>query len=303
MREFLKFVTRSRIHAAATAVLALLLPPFGFVAAAMVGLVTLKYGIADGALILAASVAVSSALMLVALHSADAAILFAVSMGLPVLLLAAVLRYTSSQGAALASAGLIGGCVIAAIHLLTADPVAWWRRMLEIVLVERMQSGDAPNPATAESLRQVVESLAPHMPGAPTGIAIGAMVLLFLARWGHAVLDNPGGFGKEFRALRMDRRVAFAAIALGLGAVFLRGFASGLLPELFNLVVALYVVQGIAVAHAVVKQRRASGGWLAGMYLLLALPPLSGILMIGLSVAGFSDAWLDYRARYGLPEP
>lgn len=299
MREFLKFVTRSRIHAAATAILGLLLPPFGFVAAAMVGLVTLKYGIADGALILAASVAVGSAAMLLALHSADAAILFALSMGLPILLLAGVLRYTASQGAALTSAGIVGGCVIAAIHLLTADPVAWWRRVLEIFLVERMQRGDAPNPAMAEPLRQLVDNLAPYMTGAPTGIAVGAMVLLFLARWGHAVLDNPGGFGREFRALRLDRPVAFAAIALGFGAIFFSGFASGLLPELFNLVVVLYVVQGIAVAHALANYRQASSGWLTGMYLLLALPPLSAIPMIVLSVTGFSDTWLDYRARYG----
>jgi hypothetical protein len=296
VRQFLKFVTRSRIHAAATAVLALLLPPFGFVAAGMVGLVTLKYGVADGALILAASVAASSAVMMLALNSADAAILFAVSMGLPMLLLAAVLRYTASQGAALMSAGLLGGCVIAAIHLFSAHPVAWWRRVLEIVLVERMQRGDAPDPAMAESMGEVADKLAPLMSGAPTGIAIGAMVLLFLARWGHAVLDNPGGFGKEFRALRLDRRVAYVAICLGLSAIFFRQFASGLLPELFNLVVALYVLQGIAVAHALVKRRRASSGWLVAMYVLIVLVPPLG--MLALSVAGFSDTWLDYRARY-----
>jgi hypothetical protein len=275
----------------------LLLPPFGFVAAGMVGLVTLKYGAADGALILAASVAVSSAVTLLVFQSADAPLLFAVSMGLPMLLLATVLRITASQGAALACAGLLGGSVIAAVHLLTANPVAWWRGVLEIFLVDRMRRGDAPDPATVESLREMAEKLAPLMSGAPTGIAVGTMVLLFLARWGHAVLDNPGGFGKEFRALRLDRRIAFAAILLGLGAVFLRGFASGLLPELFNLVVALYVIQGIAVAHALAQHRRASSGWLVAMYILVVLmPPLAMIL---LSVTGFSDTWLDYRTRYG----
>lgn len=275
----------------------LLLPPFGFVAAGMVGLVTLKYGVADGALILAASVAVSSAIMLLVLQSADAAILFAVTMGLPVLMLATVLRYTASQGAALACAGLLGGTVIAAVHLLTADPVAWWRGLLETFLVERIQRGEAPDPATVESMRELAEKLAPLMAGAPTGIAIGAIVLLLLARWGHALLDNPGGFGKEFRSLRLDRRIAFAAIAVGLSAIFFRGFASGLLPELFNLVAALYVLQGIAVAHALVKHRQASSGWLAAMYILVVLmPPLAMIL---LSAMGFSDTWLDYRGRFG----
>lgn len=297
VREFLKFVTRSRTHAAGTAVLGLLLPPFGFVAAGMVGLVTLKYGVADGALILAASVAVSSAVMLLVFHSADAALLFTVSMGLPMLIVAGVLRITASQGTALASAGLLGGSVIAAVHLLTADPVAWWRGVLETFLVDRIARGNTPDPAMVESLRGVSEKLAPLMSGAPTGIAIGTMVLLFLARWGHALLDNPGGFGKEFRALRLNRRVAFAALVLGLGAIVFRGFASGLLPELFKLVVALYVIQGIAVAHALVRHRHASSAWLAAMYILVVLmPPLAMIL---LSVTGFSDSWINYRRRYG----
>ncbi len=208
-----------------------------------------------------------------------------------------MLRYTASQGAALTCAGLLGGTAIAAIHLLTANPVAWWRGVLETFLVDRIRAGDAPDPATVESLRGVAEKLAPLMSGAPTGIAVGTMVLLFLARWAHAVLDNPGGFGKEFRALRLGRRVAVAAVLLGLSAAFFSGFASGLLPELFNLVVALYVIQGIAVAHALVKHRQASSGWLVFMYVLVVLmPPLA---MIVLSVAGFSDTWLDYRARYG----
>ena len=297
MQFFLKFITRSRIHAAGTAVLGLLLPPFGFVAAAIVGLVTLKYGVADGLLILAASVAVSSALMLIVFQSADPALLFALSMGVPVLLLAAVLRYTASQGAALTAAGVLGGTFIAGVHLLASDPVAWWRSVLESFLVERLQRGTEPDPAMVESLREMADKLAPLMTGAPVGIAVGAMIILFLSRWGHAVVDNPGGFGKEFRSLRLDKRVAYLSVALGVCAMFFGGFANGLLPELFTLMIVLYVLQGVAVAHALVKQRRSSSGWLAAMYILLVLmPPLAMIL---LSVAGFSDTWLDYRTRYG----
>lgn len=292
----LKFIVRSRIHAGGTAAVSLVLPPFGFVAAGVVGLVTLKYGAADGALILASSVALSSGVMLLVFQSADPALLFALSMGLPVLILAVVLRYTVDQGAALAAAGVLGGLVITAVHLLTADPVAWWRGVLEKFLVERLQRGGSPDPAAVESLSRIAEKLAPLMTGAPAGVAIGALLLLFLARWSHAVLDNPGGFGKEFRALRLDHRVAYATIAITLAALLFARAAGGLMPELFHLVVALYVVQGVAVVHALVTHRQASNTWLVLMYLLLVLvPPLA---MIVLSAAGFSDTWIDYRARY-----
>lgn len=298
MQGLLKFLIRSRFHAAGSAALGLLVPPFGFVAAGIVGLVTLRYGVADGALILAASLAVSSGVMLVALQSADAALIFALTMGLPVYLLAAVLRYTASQGMTLAAAGALGGSAIAGLHLLSSDPVGWWRWALTKVLVERMhRGGTPPDPAATAPLQEVIDKLAPLMTGAPIGIAIGAMMLLLLARWGHSVLDNPGGFGKEFRALALDRRVAYAGIGLAAGAMLFGDLAQGMLPELFNLVIALYVVQGAAIVHSLVKQRQASTGWLAAMYLLLLLaPPLA---MIVLSVTGLSDTWLDYRGRAG----
>ncbi|MDX1513401.1 MAG: DUF2232 domain-containing protein [Gammaproteobacteria bacterium] len=298
MQGFLKFVTRSRVHASGTAALSLLVPPFGFVAAGLIGLVTLRYGVADGFLVLGASLVLSAGVMLAAFKSADAVFVFALTMGVPVYMLAVVLRYTASQGIALAAAGVLGGGTIAVLHLLSSDPVAWWRWALTKLLVERVhRAGPPPDPAVVAPLQEIIDKIAPLMTGAPTGIAIGAMMMLLLARWAHSVLDNPGGFGKEFRALRLDRRIAYAGIALAAGALFFGTAAHGLLPELFNLVIALYVVQGAAIVHSLVKQRDASTGWLAAMYLLLLLaPPLA---MIALSVAGFSDTWLDYRARAG----
>jgi hypothetical protein len=300
VQGFLKIVTRSRSNAAGITALMILLPPFGFVAAGVIGLVTLKFGVADGALILAASLAVSAGVMLIAFQSADPAILFALTMGLPVFLLAMVLRYTASQGVTLASAGVLGCVGIGAVHLLTADPVVWWRGLLETLVVERMQRGRAPlDAATSESLRELVDVVAPLMSGAPAGIAIGAILLLFLARWGQALLENPGGFGKEFRALKLDRRVAYVGIGIGVGAIFIENFAHGLLPAMFNMVIALYVVQGAAIAHAVVNRQRAARGWLVTMYLLLVMPITSALMLILLSVMGFSDTWVDYRQRFG----
>jgi hypothetical protein len=298
VQGFLKLVTRSRTNAAGMAALMILLPPFSFAAAGVIGLVTLRYGVADGALILAASLTVSAGVMLIAFQSADPAILFALTMGLPVFLLAMVLRYTASQGVTLVSAGVLGWLGIGAVHLFTADPLAWWRGLLEKFVVERMQRGRAPlDAATLESLREVMDAVASLMSGAPAGIAIGAMLLLLLARWGHSVLENPGGFGKEFRSLKLDRRVAYVGIGMAACAMFFGNFAHGLLPAMFNMVIALYVVQGAAIAHALVNQR-AARGWLVTMYLLLVMPVTSALMLILLSVTGFSDTWLDYRQRF-----
>ena len=55
MGSLVRFMVRSRTHAIATAVIGMLLPPFSFVTGGIIGLTVLRYGLADGALVLAVS--------------------------------------------------------------------------------------------------------------------------------------------------------------------------------------------------------------------------------------------------------
>ena len=130
MNGFLAFVVRGRTQAIVVATLAMLLPLTSFVSAAVVGLVTLRYGMADGALVLVATLAASSGLGWLVFGELQGVVAFAVLLGLPVLMLAGVLRATASQGLMLTAAGALGAVVISGIHLLTGDPAAWWRGLL-----------------------------------------------------------------------------------------------------------------------------------------------------------------------------
>ena len=38
--------------------------------------------------------------------------------------------------------------------------------------------------------------------------------MLLIGRWWHAILDNPGGFAREFQGLRLDRRISIVTVAL-----------------------------------------------------------------------------------------
>ena len=134
----------------------------------------------------------------------------------------------------------------------------------------------------------------------PAATVVGAMLILWLARWMQATVDNPGGFGKEFRALALDRRVAYVAVALAVLAVFAGRFAGGLFGGLTVLVIIMYAIQGIALLHAGVAKRGASVAWLVAVYLGIIIIPLAAIL--GLGLAGFSDTWFDYRRRWGVSE-
>ena len=298
MRAFLKYVTRGRFHAIFVAVVSLLVPPFSFLAGAIVGLVTLRYGVGDGLFTLASSVLLAGGLTLVMLGTADPAVGFLLVTGVPVLLLAALLRLSSSQGVVLAGAGVLGGLVLSAIHLLTADPELWWRELLRRYVFDgALAHGNGQGDAALERVDEILDVLAPVMLSLPAGAAIAAVIVLFLARWWHATLDNPGGFGIEFRGIALDRRVALVAAVIGAIALVAQHAAGGYWPGLLQMMVVLFTVQGVAITHSIVAGHNASLAWLIGMYMLLLLRPREAIIV--LAVAGYSDTWIHYRRRWG----
>ncbi len=294
----MRFIVRSRTHAIAVAVMGMLLPPFSFVTGGIVGLTALRYGLADGALVLAVTMAVSTLAMGLLLGTYQPVVIFILFTGLPVILLAQVLRRTESQGATLAAAGAMGALVLAGIHLLTADPVTWWRMKLERFVAQPIRDANPDlAPEMLEQLDEAMAGMSMLMLSLPAATVIGAMLILWLARWMQASLDNPGGFGKEFRSLRMDRGVAYAGVALALLAILAGNFAGGLFRGLLVLVIILYTIQGIALVHAVVHKRGASIAWLVAVYAGIVIIPPAAIL--GLALSGFSDTWFDFRRRWG----
>ena len=290
MGGFLRFVTRSRYHAIGVSALSLLIPPFSFVGGAVIGLATLRYGTGEGASVLAGSAAVFAIAMWALAGTVTPAVVFVVVTGLPALALCALLRVTSSQGFVLEAAALATGAVIAVLYLTVPDPVAWWLDTFAAFLLPG--NGDV-DPRSIEQLANLLRTV---VTGLPIAVMVTSMCVVFLARWGHAALDNPGGFGREFRNLRVGRRFATGAGLIAVAALFLAPPGPGIGHDLLMLIVAACAIQGVALVHGLVASRRSARGWIVAMYASLLLVPPAAVL--ALSVAGFSDAWLDYRARF-----
>ena len=290
MGGFLRFVTRSRYHAMGVSALSLLIPPFSFVGGAVIGLATLRYGMGEGVSVLAGSAAVFAVAMWALALTMTPAVVFVVVTGLPALALCALLRGTSSQGFVLEAAATATAAVIAVLYLTVPDPVEWWLGTFTSFLMPG--NGDVD----PRSLDQLADMLRMVVTGLPIAVMVTSMCVVFLARWGHAKLDNPGGFGREFRDLRVGRRFATGAGLVAVAALFLAPPGPGIGHDLLMLIVAACAIQGVALVHGLVASRRGAGGWIVAMYAsLLLVPPVA---VLALSVAGFSDAWLDYRARF-----
>ena len=112
-------------------------------------------------------------------------------------------------------------------------------------------------------------------------IALSALVALFVARYWQAALVNPGGFGVEFRALSLGSAAALATLALIAAAAVL----GGPLPVGLAVVAcAGFVLQGLAILHALVAKRSLPAFWLYAIYALLVMVPYLWPLLLALGL-------------------
>ena len=287
---------RGRVHVitacAVCSVISLLLFPFNYVSGALLGLATLRNGAVEGALVLVGSALLGGAFMYAAIETIRPAVFLALLSWIPIWLIATVLRHSRSQGTALTVAGLVLAVAIVVVRILIGEPTVWWTVVLEEFFSWLTESGDwAP----------FIDRIAPFMTGiVAAGALLGLVVTLLLARWWHAVLDRPGGFGEEFRALRLPSVSGYVVLILAAVAWFATGWISHLASEWLMILLVLFGLQGLALVHWVVKVRNASVAWLVGLYVALAImpQPASEVVLV-LALAGLSDTWLDYRTRFG----
>ena len=124
-------------------------------------------------------------------------------------------------------------------------------------------------------------------------IAGSATVSLLLARSWQAKLFNPGGFQQEYHGLNFGRGAAILLLVAGLAAMLTQSL---LMTGVLAMLIAVFLLQGVAIAHNLVKLRSMGMGWLVGMYTLCFLLPQTSVLLSGVGVV---DPWVDFRKRFG----
>lgn len=153
-------------------------------------------------------------------------------------------------------------------------------------LVEQSVKGE---PEQLAYLQQFVQ---PAMQGGLAALhAMLAILCLFLGRYWQSFLDYPGGFGQEFRQLRLPLLYSCPVIILALGA-------GAVQPQLACIMLAATVpliLAGLAIIHGVVNKTDAGTQWLVITY---AACFLVGAYMYTLLIfVAMLDGFIDIRAR------
>ena len=294
MKALATFVMRGWSQATGVAVLcavlSILLPPLSILSGAVVALVALRDGAQAGLKLLAAATVVTALALQLVVGQAAVALLLPLLLWVPMLVLALALRYTRSLPAALLIAVGFGTLIVLAHVVALDDPAGHWTEVIGAQVGEVLTAQGLDEAAS----KQVLEAMGRWMTGAlAAAYFLQIAASLLLARWWQALLYNPGGFGAEFRALRLPRWLALLALPL-FAALFVAGLPD-VLRYLALPVAAAFFVQGLALAHAQLAAFKAGPGWLIGIYALLVVA--TPYAFIALATAGYADAWMDFRAR------
>jgi len=274
MRALADFIMRGRVQATLVVVVSAVLPLLFWLSAAAGSLVLLRRGFKDASTVIAFGLVPAVAIW--AFGDPSTLLVLLGTLGL-----AALLRAGHSW-----SRVLLSSVVLGLVYSLILDAVL---RDTFAVLAK----------ALSEALPQVEGK--PVIPGeliGPVLVASTAVMLqlfsvlaLMLARYWQAALYNPGGFGREFRALKLPRAVMLALVA----AMVLGPFIGPQFIVLASASSLVLVLAGIALMHGLVAQGRLAGFWLVGMY--VTLPLIMQLIYPLLVVLAIVDSLIDFRGR------
>ncbi|WP_078461885.1 hypothetical protein [Solemya velum gill symbiont] len=277
---------------ATTAILAVLLPPVGVLSAAAVALVVMANGVRESLFVVAIALLAVWGLGEFILQAGVVVGISALVLWLPMILLGGLQRWSQYLPWSVEAALLVALVALGLQYVVFDDPVAYWSELL-LPVIEEIAKGGAfeESGGTAESVVADIAQVLPTM--LTVGFFLQLVIALFIGRWWHSLLYNPGGFREEFYSLRLSRILALAVIPLMLVGII--SSEAMMLDGVVMLVMAAFVIQGLAVAHASLNGMNA-GGWLIAVYVLLLFAGPWMLMLLGF--AGYADVWMDFRQRF-----
>jgi hypothetical protein len=272
MRGLAEFVMKDSRYAAATVLLLGLIPLVNMLSPVLVGLAIMRRGL-TGALFLIAWALIP--LLGWSLYGDTIPLILLFGVGAA----AWVLRASDSWEFTLFIAILVGFFVEMFLRVQPESMEVLYQQLDQVMVQSELGTG-------ADALRQEMRDLMPSLVG--TVYAFLTAFLVMVSRWMQASLYNEGGFGREFRSIRISSKFATMLVAGSLFSNF------GLLPTgwLVYFCLPLFFA-GAGLAHGVVELKSLPKVWLVAFYVILMLP-ISAQLVV---LFALCDSWLDFRGR------
>ncbi len=265
-------------------------PYLGFLSAALVVLLVLHDGTRVAAFKAAGAALLLAVIGVIVGTPPSVILVVAVVYWLPAALLATVLAITRSLTLTLQVSVLVAVLGMLVFFGVVGDPVAFWEAELGAAAEIWRNMGAVE---LADSLTEGQAMLAAQMTMFIVTLlwTIYAVTLALGYKLFRQLPDETDRFGR-FRDLNFGRVLALimalcSVIALVTGAAWLQNIAF--------VMFAVFWLQGLAIVHWLHGAEILPGFAVAMVYVLML--PLSAVVVIGLAVLGYIDAWFELRRR------
>ncbi len=279
MLALAQFIMRGRLQAAVPALFSMTIPllPLG-----AIGLVTLRKGPREGALLIL--IALVPALISWSMGKPGTVVFWGTLLGLLAVYIPAIcLRATMSWAFAIQAAVVTS--IVSVFFAVNFVPALMDAFIQLTAMFLAVIEGRSPNEDLSE----------------PSVIAVSGfigLVMLFngltgliLARWWQSSLYNAGGFGSEFRELRLGVLTSSVCAVL-VALCYFQGVEYSFWATVFA---GPLIMVAIAIVHDLAKSQKLNKAWLVVFYMLII--GFSSFLLV-LAVMGFIDTWVNIRSRF-----
>lgn len=288
MKKLGEFLLAKDANAIVAAFFCALLPvfsiPTGFIAAIIVGLVTLQKGPKSG-LWLLAWVALPAIALLVLRQVGQFDVLFLRCV--VVWIFASILYRYHAWRLLLELMAYGGAALIVVLHFCVPNLHHWWTAELTTYIQQLIT-------ASHWKLTMIPSEFAERLAPFASGVVLffffsGILVELFVARFWQSLIVNPGAFAKEFTQIRIN---AITAVFLCL-IVLLILFKIRIAEDVFPIVILPFFIAGLSLLHFWAQKNNKLIVWLILVYVALFFLPAFAVS--ALALIAFVDTWRDFR--------
>jgi len=295
LRDLVVFTMQGRwqsaIIIATMSLLALMLPPVSYLASGIIALCTLRAGPKEGITVLLIATSVFALAAMLLMNQPLLAGVFLMSNWLPVYGISLMLGYTRSLSMSLLVTTGIGILLVVGTYIVLPSPAEWWLQMM-MPMVEMLEAQPGWKLSQTET-QSFVSALSRVMTGLlVAGLFANIVLGLLLGRAWQAELYSPESFAKEFQQLRLGK-VAATVMAVTTVTALLASSSVPLLQDFIPILIVLFVVQGLAVTHAIVRLQQRHKAWLIVMYILLLI--MTSQMAVLLALIGVLEQWFNFR--------
>lgn len=284
MRALAEYIMRGRMQATLVVVVAAAVPLLFWLSAAAGSLVLLRRGVRDAATVLVW--ALLPALAWWFYGEPRTALVVLGSLGLALLL-----RTTGNWNQVLLLSVALGVLCAQVLLSVLQEPLALLAEELHRLMPQTL--GGMYQQLPAEELARLQALIIPVLAGLMGALLqLVSLLCLMLGRYWQAVLYNPGGFAREFRALRLGWPLAMGLLA----AMLMAPGVSLELAMLTPLCTVPLAIAGAALLHGLVASGRLARFWLVGLYVSLLL--FTQLVYPLLVVLAIIDSLMDFRGRF-----